>query len=113
VRRSNSSRIAAKPTGASRSTPSVPRKSRSPSARTVPSISSPIEVATARIVTPAHATSASSSMSPEQSCEPSPPVAGCRPASASARPVCTEQETPSPSCPDAVNVTSAEPGSER
>ena len=32
---------------------------------------------------------------------PSPPEAGCRPASAIARPVCTEQETPSPSSPSA------------
>ena len=37
--------------------------------------------------TPEQATSASSSMSPEHSSEPSPPVAGCSPASASARPV--------------------------
>ena len=66
-----------KPTGASRSTPSVPRKSRSPSARTGPERTSmPSEVDTARRVTPAQATSASSSMSPEQSSEPSPPVAG-------------------------------------
>ena len=36
----------------------------------------PNEVDTARRVTPAQATSASSSMSPEQSSEPSPPVAG-------------------------------------
>src|SRR6266851_4627822 len=64
-----------KPTGASRLTPSVPRKSRSPSAMTVPprnSISS--AVATARKVTPAQATSASSSMSPEHA----PPVAASR-----------------------------------
>ena len=42
-------------------------------------------------VTPAQATSASSSMSPEQSSSPEPPVAGCRPATASARPVSTLQ----------------------
>ena len=38
-----------------------------------------MEVATARIVTPAQAASASSSMSPEHRAVPSPPVAGCRP----------------------------------
>jgi hypothetical protein len=48
-------------------------------------------VATALSVTPAQATSASSSMSPEQSSRPDPPVAGCRPATASARPVSTLQ----------------------
>ena len=60
---------------------SVPRKSRSPSAFTTPLrrlISS--AVATAFRVTPAQATSASSSMSPEQSSAPVPPLAGCRPA---------------------------------
>ena len=36
----------------------------------------PIDVATAFNVTPAQATSASSSMSPEQSSAPLPPVAG-------------------------------------
>ena len=73
----------------------VPRKSRSPSACTLPaSTGMPSEVATARSVTPAQATSASSSMSPEQSREPSPPEAGCSPASAKERPVFTEQETP-------------------
>ena len=73
------------PTGASLLTARVPRKSRSPSAETVPPATSiPSEVATARSVTPAHATSACSSMSPEQSSEPSPPVAGCKPATASA-----------------------------
>ena len=83
-----------KPTGASLLTPSVPRKSRSPSARTAPpAIGISSDVATARSVTPAHATSAWSSMSPEQASEPSPPVAGCRPATASACPVATEQLT--------------------
>ena len=106
--------MALKPTGASRSTPSVPRKSSSPSARTRPVVTgSSSDVATARSVTPAHATSASSSMSPEHSSVPSPPVAGCSPASASARPVCTEHETPSPSEPSALNVTSAASGSSR
>ena len=37
---------------------------------------------------------------------PSPPVAGCRPALAIARPVSTEQETPSPSVPVALSVIS-------
>ena len=45
-------------------------------------------VATAFSVTPAQATSASSSMSPEQALMPLPPVAGCSPASTSALPVC-------------------------
>ena len=102
------------PTGASLLTARVPRKSRSPSAVTVPpatSISS--EVATARSVTPAHATSACSSMSPEHSSEPSPPVAGCSPATASARPVSTEHETPSSSWPRARSVTTAFSGSSR
>src|ERR1700761_6820610 len=67
------------PTGASLLTARVPRKSRSPSAETVPPATSiPSEVATARSVTPAHATSAWSSMSPEHSSVPSPPVAGWR-----------------------------------
>ena len=69
-----------------------PRRGPCPPATAIPS-----EVATARRVTPAQATSASSSMSPEQSSVPSPPEAGCSPASAIARPVSTEQETPSPS----------------
>ena len=82
------------------STARVPRKSISPSARTVPparSIAS--DVATARIVTPAHAASASRSMSPEQRLAPPPPDAGWSPASASARPVATEQEIPPPRVP--------------
>jgi hypothetical protein len=40
----------------------------------------PMAVATALIVTPAQATSASSNMSAEHAMLPSPPVAGCRPA---------------------------------
>ena len=79
-----------KPTGASRSTPSVPRKSRSPSARTrAGARRAPARSRPSRSVTPAQATSASSSMSPEHASEPVPPVAGCRPASTSARPVST------------------------
>ena len=51
----------------------VPRKSRSPSAATLPERNSiPSEVATAFSVTPAQATRASSSMSPEQSSAPLP-----------------------------------------
>ena len=65
-------------------------------------ISIPSAVATAPSVTPAQATSASRSMSPEQRLRPSPPVAGWSPASASARPVCTEHVTPSPSVPVAL-----------
>src|SRR5258705_321152 len=55
--------MARKPTGASRSTPRVPRKSRSPSARTVPVTWMPRFVAIDRRVTPAHATRAWRSMS--------------------------------------------------
>src|SRR5919204_357080 len=100
--------IGLEPTGASLLTPSVPRKSRLPSALTVPpwtGISS--EVATARRVTPAQATSACSSMSPEHRSDPSPPEAGCRPAAATAAPVRTEQLMPSSSVPVACSVTSA------
>ncbi len=48
-------------------------------------------VATAFNVTPAQATSASSSISPEHNSAPDPPVAGCSPASMMARPVSTLQ----------------------
>ena len=88
-------------------TPSVPRKSRSPSACTVPSTAISSAVATARSVTPAQAASASSSMSPEHSSVPSPPVAGCSPAAAIARPVSTLHVTPSPSVACAFRVTTA------
>ena len=47
-------------------------------------------VATALSVTPAQATRAWSSMSPEQACSPVPPPEGCKPASTSALPVSTE-----------------------
>src|SRR5687768_356481 len=103
-----------KPTGASFATPRVPRKSRSPSAKTCASLSSiPSAVATALSVTPAQATSASSSMSPEQACCPLPPLAGCSPASTSARAVSTRQAMPSPRRPCARSVTTAAPGSLR
>ena len=68
-------------------------------------------VATAPSVTPAQATSASSSMSPEHRRLPSPPVAGCSPAWAIARPVSTLHETPSPSVPAAFSVMYAASGS--
>ena len=69
-------------------------------------------VATAFSVTPAQATSASSSMSPEQSSSPEPPVAGCRPATASARPVSTLQAMwVSSSVPFAFKVMKAALGS--
>ena len=48
-------------------------------------------------VTPAQATSASSSMSPEQAWAPVPPVAGWSPASTSALPVSTRQAIPASS----------------
>ena len=71
-----------------------------------------IAVATDFRVTPAQATSASSSMSPEQSSRPEPPVAGCRPATASARPVSTLQVRPSVSVePLAFRVMTAADGS--
>ena len=75
---------------ACRESPGRPRRARMPC---VISISS--DVATARSVTPAQAASASSSMSPEQSVEPSPPLAGCRPAAAIALPGPTEHVMPS------------------
>src|SRR5262249_11147588 len=78
-------RMAAKPTGASLATPSVPRKSRSPSAATLADFSGTSSaVATAFSVTPAQATSASSSKSPEQNSTPQPPVARRRPPAGSA-----------------------------
>ena len=100
------------PTGASLLTARVPRKSRSPSAVMVPPARLIFsEVATARSVTPAQATSACSSMSPEQSSVPSPPVAGCRPATASCLPVSTEHAMAwSSSWPCARKVISASPG---
>ena len=103
------------PTGASLLTPSVPRKSRSPSARTWPAETGiPSAVATARSVTPAQATSACNRRSPEQASSPVPPVAGCRPASTSARPVSTWQLTAvSSSRPDALSVTRARSGAAR
>ncbi|KAH9861362.1 hypothetical protein J1614_011108 [Plenodomus biglobosus] len=81
----NCNRMPVIPTGADRSTPIVPLKSRSPSAVTVPErIGIPSAVATALSVTPEHATSASSSMSPEHSSPDieasSPPAFWCRPA---------------------------------
>ena len=78
-------RWSVKPTGTSRSTPSVPRASQSPSTtctRRRPQGQGPIAAATERSVTAAQPASASSSMSPLQASDPSPPVAGCRPARA-------------------------------
>ena len=106
-------RIALKPTGASLSTASVPRQSRSPSAWTVPLTSIPIEVATDRIVTPAQATRACRSMSPEHASDPSPPVSEWSPARTSAWPVLTEQEMPSSSVPSASRVIRADSGLSR
>src|SRR6478672_11597251 len=107
-------RMAWNPTGDSLDTPSVPLKSRSPSADTVPSvISTPMAVATALSVTPAQATNACKSISPEQSCKPVPPVAGCNPASLRALPVSTLQEIPSPTLPWAFRVMMADSGCSR
>ncbi len=65
-------------------------------------------MATAFSVTPAQATKASSSMSPEQSSSPEPPVAGCKPAMAIALPVLTLQATDWSSIePLALSVTRA------
>src|SRR5688572_20427043 len=106
--------MALKPTGASFATPSVPRKSRSPSACTLPLFTlTPMAVATAPSVTPAHATSASSSMSPEHALRPLPPLAGCSPAAMSALPVCTLHVMPSPSVPSALSVITAASGVSR
>jgi hypothetical protein len=58
----------------------------------VPSLNSS-EVATAFSVIPAQAANASSSMSPEQSSSPAPPVAGYSPAIAIALPVSALHET--------------------
>ena len=54
----------------------------------------PIAVDTTLKVTPAQATSASSSMSPEQASLPSPPAAGCRPASTVAQRLVMRQLVP-------------------
>src|SRR2546423_11541726 len=70
-------------------------------------------VATAPSVTPAQATSASSSMSPEHAERPLPPVAGCNPAAVSALPVWTLQVMPSPSVPSALSVMTAASGVSR
>src|SRR5207253_3153958 len=71
-------------------------------------------VATARRVTPAQATNASRSMSPEQARLPSPPVAGWSPAVTSALPVSTLHATASaPRLPRARSVISAAPGCSR
>src|SRR4051812_23153748 len=103
-----------KPTGTSFATPSVPRKSRSPSACSRASRNSmPSAVATAPRVTPAQATNASSSMSPEHAAWPVPPVPGCRPATASALPVSTLQVTPSPTRAWARKVIEADSGTPR
>ena len=70
-------------------------KSRSPSAVTVPpSTGTPRAVATALSVTPAQATSACISISPEHAARPSPPDGGCRPACTRALPVATLQAIP-------------------
>src|SRR5690606_39919082 len=47
---------------------------------------------------------------PEHTCDPSPPVAGWRPASTSARPVSTLQAMPAPSSPSARSATTASSG---
>src|SRR5436305_9018378 len=70
-------------------------------------------VATAPSVTPAQATSASSSMSPEHAERPLPPVAGCNPAAVSALPVCTRHVMSSPSVPSAFSVMTAASGVSR
>jgi len=102
------------PTGTSFETPSVPRKSRSPSARIVASRKLiPKAVATAPNVTPAHATRASSNMSPEQALNPSPPVAGdttVSPATPSAQPVAPVMDSGAPVvAQEAVPVARATP----
>ncbi len=114
ARASAERRMSWKPTGTAFDTPRVPRKSRSPSARSVaPRSSMACAVATALSVTPAHPTSAWSSTSPEQALRPLPAVAGCSPATTSTLPVSIEQLMPSPSFPPAFNVTSAVAGVSR
>ena len=110
----NRSRIFWKPTGTSFDRPSVPRKSRSPSAWSEASRNSmPSAEATAFKVTPAQATRASSSMSPEQTLCPLPPVAGCKPATTTALPVSILQLTPLPRRPCARSVKRAASGTAR
>ena len=71
-------------------------------------------VATAFSVTPAQATSACSSMSPEHAWRPVPPPEGCSPASTSALPVSTEHAIPDPStAPAALRTMSAVSASSR
>jgi hypothetical protein len=80
----------------------------------VPSfISTSIAVATELKVTPAQATNASRSKSPEQAKCPLPPEAGCNPASINALPVYTLHEMPSPILPWAFKITVADSGSFR
>jgi hypothetical protein len=63
-------------------------------------------------VTPAQATSASSNMSPEPALSLSPPVAGRRPASTSARPVSTLRvKSSSPSRPSPISAQAGRPWS--
>src|SRR5688572_33357664 len=71
-----------------------------------------VAVATAFNVTPAQAASASKSISPEHADNPSPPVAGCNPASTIALPVSILQVTPSPSFDFAFSVIRAASGSD-
>src|SRR5438445_10593088 len=73
----------------------------------------PKAVATARSVTPAHPTSASSSISAEHALCPSPPVAGWSPASTRAFPVSILQVIFSPTRPSALRVTNAVSGRSR
>jgi hypothetical protein len=70
-------RIAPNPTGTSRDTPSVPRRSRSPSAVALTRVSGmPSAVATIWQVICAHAAKAARSRSPEQLAVPGPPTPG-------------------------------------
>jgi hypothetical protein len=114
VSKSKCNRICLNPMGTSFDTPSVPRKSRSPSARIFASPNGiPRTVATAPNVTPAHPTSASSNMSAEHALWPSPPVAGCSPASTRAFPVSILHVMLSPTCPSVRRVTNAVLGCSR
>ena len=91
---SRRSRIASNPTFASRETPRVPRRSRSPSTViSMRSVSMPIDAATIWQVTWAQAASAPSRRSPEQAAVPGPPTPACAWAAWIAWPASTEQAT--------------------
>ena len=108
--RSNEVRIAVNPTGADRLTPSVPLKSRSPRPGSSPTRSGSPPTSRPRTVSRRRTLQGPAAACRRNRPAARRPVAGCRPASTRAIPVGTEQLTPSPKCPSADNVTSAESG---